>query len=121
MVYVAPKHVDGEVEIEDDDVTSELQFWENSLILYVLSEDISVNMVKYFMVRVWNFVQLPNMYYRDDKYFLLWFKSHEDRNAVMMKELYTYRSIHVIIKEWRPNFSLKQDMMRTLPIWVKLQ
>lgn len=36
--YVAPKFVNGEVEIEieEDDIEFEVKFWESSLIIYVL-------------------------------------------------------------------------------------
>ena len=40
--------------------------------------------------------------------------------VVVMKGPYTIRSMPVVLKEWRPDFSLKQDMLRTIPIWIKL-
>lgn len=122
MSYVAPKMVEGqiEIEIEDEDIESEIRYWENALILYVLGGDLSMNTIKNFMERNWNFVQLPDLYYHDDGYFLLRFKSHDDMEVVVMKGPYTIRSMPVVLKEWRPDFSLKQDMLRTIPIWIKL-
>jgi hypothetical protein len=26
----------------------------------------------------------------------------------------------MLLREWKPNFNLKNDMLRTIPIWVKL-
>ena len=122
MSYVAPKMVEGqiEIEIEDEDIESEIRYWENALILYVLGGDLSMNTIKNFMERNWNFVQLPDLYYHDDGYFLLRFKSHDDMEVVVMKGPYTIRSMPVVLKEWRPDFSLKQDMLRTIQIWIKL-
>ena len=122
MSYVAPKMVEGqiEIEIEDEDIESEIRYWENALILYVLGGDLNMNTIKNFMERNWNFVQLPNLYYHDDGYFLLRFKSHDDMEVVVMKGPYTIRSMPVVLKEWRTDFSLKQDMLRTIPIWIKL-
>lgn len=122
MQYVAPKVVDGEIDvkIEDEDVAPELKFWETTLILYVLGGDISMHMLKNFMEKAWNFVSLPDMYYHDDGYFMLRFKSHADMDAVLMKGPYTIRNMPLILQEWRPDFDLKKDMLSTIPIWVKL-
>ncbi|CAK8543902.1 unnamed protein product [Lathyrus sativus] len=122
MEYVAPKVVNGEIEIEldDDDAASELQFWENSLIVHVLGEDISMNKMKNFMVKTWNFVHLPELYYHDEGYFILRFKTLDDMEAVLMKRPYTIRNVPMIIFDWRPDFNVKADLLRTLPIWVKL-
>lgn len=53
MSYVAPKMVEGqiEIEIEDEDIESEIRYWENALILYVLGGDLSMNTIKNFMER----------------------------------------------------------------------
>ncbi|XP_058776921.1 uncharacterized protein LOC131651266 [Vicia villosa] len=115
-----PTKGDFDVEIEDEDVSSKLQFWENTFVLYGLGEDLSMNVVKNFMAKTWNFVTLPDMYYHEDGYFLLRFKSHDDMDAVMMKGPYTLRNIPLIIKEWRPDYNVKEDLLRTLPIWIKL-
>ncbi|XP_058722177.1 uncharacterized protein LOC131593630 [Vicia villosa] len=122
MSYVTTTKIEGEfdLEIEEDDVTSEVQFWENTLILYGMGEDLSMTAVKNFMVKSWSFETLPDMYYHEDGYFLLRFKSHEDMDGVMMKGPYTLRNIPIILKEWRPNYNVKDYMLRTLPIWVKL-
>lgn len=122
MQYVAPKVVDGEIDvkIEDEDVAPELKFWETTLILYILGGDISMYMLKNFMEKAWNFVSLPDMYYHDDGYFMLRFKSHADMDAVLMKGPYTIRNMPLILQEWRPDFDLKKDMLSTIPIWVKL-
>ncbi|CAK8562815.1 unnamed protein product [Lathyrus sativus] len=89
--YVAPKIVNEviEIDIEQEDIETKIQFWDNALILYVMGDDLSMNTVKNFMQRMWNFVKMPDLYYHDDGYFLLIFNSQEDKEAVMMKGPYT--------------------------------
>ncbi|CAK8577476.1 unnamed protein product [Lathyrus sativus] len=115
---VVPKVVNGviEIEIEQEDIATEIQFWENSLILYVVGDDLSMNKMKNFMQRMWNFVKMPDLYYHDDGYFLLRFNSQEDKEAVMMKDPYTIRNMLMILKEWQTGFNLKKDLLRKLPI-----
>ncbi|CAK8566575.1 unnamed protein product [Lathyrus sativus] len=122
MEYVAPKVVNGmiEIAIEQEDIETEIRFWDNALILYVVGGDLSMNMVKNFMQRMWNFVKIPDLYYHDDGYFLLRFNSQKDKETVMMKGPYTIRNMPMILKEWQSGFNLKRDLLRTLPIWVKL-
>ena len=122
LKYFAPQIVNGEVEvmIEDEDIESELKFWDTTLIMYVLGADMSMHSVKHFMMQNWNFVPLPDMYYHDEGYFLLRFSSHREREEVMMKGPYTIRNMSVLLREWRRDFNLKKDLLRTLPLWVKL-
>lgn len=121
MKYVAPSLINRKVEIEidEEDADREIQFWRNALIMYVLGEDLSINIVKNYMMKQWNYVQLPDVYYHDEGYFILRFKTIEDLEAVLMKGPHTFEGMPMILKEWRPGFNLKKDMMRTLPIWFK--
>lgn len=48
------------------------------------------------------------------------FHSYEDREAVMRKGPYTIRNMPMLLTEWKPDFNLKNDMLRTIPIWEKL-
>jgi len=57
--------------IEDENIESELKFWDTTLIMYVLGADMSMHSVNHFMMQNWNFVPLPDMYYHDEGYFLL--------------------------------------------------
>lgn len=53
-------------------------------------------------------------------YFLLKFKSVADRDAVLRNGPYTIYNMTMFVKEWVTGFNLKDDMLRTLLIWVKL-
>ncbi|KAK2451010.1 hypothetical protein QL285_010100 [Trifolium repens] len=88
--FITPKVVNGEIEVEIDesDIINEVKFWDSALIMYVIGGDLSMNGVKQFMSKMWNFVKLPDM--------------------------------PTLLREWKPSFNLKNDMLRTLPIWVKL-
>lgn len=75
-----------------------------------------MNMVKQYMVKMWDFSQLPNMYYHHDGYFLIKFRMHKDMEIVMIKGSYSIRNMPMLLREWRLDFNLKEDMLRTLPI-----
>ncbi|CAK8560692.1 unnamed protein product [Lathyrus sativus] len=101
MKYVALSIVVGEIQIsiEDEDVETKLKFWENSLIMYVLGGDLSMNIVKNFMERMWNFIKLPDIHYHEEGYFILKFHSHTDMDTVMLKGPYTIRNMPMLLRE----------------------
>lgn len=108
------------MEFVADDVGSELRFWETSLIMYALGKDLSMNVVKQYVTKFWNDVRHPDMFYHEDGYFLLKFHSLDDRDQVFRNGPYTIHGVPMILKEWNKYFDFKRDMMRTLPVWVKL-
>lgn len=120
--FVSPKIVDGEIEvgIEDAMLKSRWNFGKLSLIMYVLGRDLNMNGVKQYMMRFWNFIQLTEMYNHEKGYFLLKFRSFKDKDMVLMGGPYTIHNMHVVLKEWSPDFDFKRDMLHTLPGWVKL-
>lgn len=116
MKFIAPKIINGETEVEIDveDIISELKFWQSSLVLYALGGELSMNAVKNLMITNWNFVQLPDMYYHEVGYFIVRFKTFRERDDVLMKGPYTIRNMPLLICEWRPDFNLKDDLLRYL-------
>ncbi|XP_058784641.1 uncharacterized protein LOC131659469 [Vicia villosa] len=122
LEFVAPSVINGEiiVEIEQSDIESEVLYWDSALIMYVLGGDLSMNMVKQFMIRQWNTVQLPDLLYHDDRYFIMRFKSMKEKEEILMNGPYTIKNIPMLLRDWKPDFCMKKDMLRTIPIWVKL-
>lgn len=122
MKYVAPSvvNVEIETEIEKADTESEIQFWKNSLIMYVLGEAMSMNTMKNYMMKVWNYVQLPDMYYQDGGYLILKFKAIDEMDAILMKGPYYIRGMPMVLMELRLGFNFKTNMQITIPIWIKL-
>ncbi|XP_058784810.1 uncharacterized protein LOC131659670 [Vicia villosa] len=122
IAYSAPKIVEGEieVEIEAEDVQSKVKFWEHTLIMYVLGKELSMNDVKQFMLRTWNFIQLPELFYHDDGYFLMKFKNNKEKKMVLLRGPYSIHNMPTILKNWCLEFNFQRDMIRTIPVWIKL-
>lgn len=75
--------------------------------------------VKNFKTKMWSFVTLPEMFYNDDEYLILKFKSEEERAEILLKGPYTIHNLPMVLLELRKDFSIERDMLRTVPIWVK--
>lgn len=59
------------------------------------------------------------MYYPDDGYFLLKFRTHKDMETIMKKGSYTIRNMPMLLRELKHDFNLKEYIVRTIPIWIK--
>lgn len=68
--------------------------------MFALGEDLSMNSVKQFMQKVWNFVPLPEVYYNDEGFFLIRFKCKDDLDRVQMQGPYTIFGMPMFLKEW---------------------
>src|SRR4051812_32621479 len=86
--------------------------------MYAVGEELSMNAVKKFMNTTWNFVSLPNLYYDEEGYFIIRFKSSEDKTKVLMRGQYTIYKKPILLHEWNPKFTHHDDILRVLPIWV---
>lgn len=88
--------------------------------MYVIGKDLSMNVVKMFMERFWNFVKFPELFYHEEGYFLMKFNTCEGKEAVLMRGPYSIHNVPMILKNWCQEFNFKRDMIRTIPVWVKL-
>lgn len=86
--------------------------------MYALGDDLSMNAVRQFMSKVWNFVSLSELYYNDEGYFIIRFKSKKDTDVVMHKGPYTIYRKPMFLRHWTADFVLKDDVLRVMPIWV---
>lgn len=116
--FIALKLVNGEIEIEikEKDIESKVKYWELTLIMHVLGGDLSMNTVKQYTTKFWNFLQLPDMFYNKEGYFILSFNSMRDTKTVFMKRPLTIYNMLMLLREWKQDFSLKRDMLRMIPI-----
>ncbi|XP_058774501.1 uncharacterized protein LOC131648792 [Vicia villosa] len=91
---------------------------ENALIMYAIGEPLSMNAVKKFMTNTWNFVALPELFYNQEGYFLIKFNTREDKDSLLLIGPYTIYRKPMFLHEWTPEFQLKDDLLRVLPLWV---
>ncbi|XP_058783726.1 uncharacterized protein LOC131658451 [Vicia villosa] len=120
--FVAPELINGKetITIDEADVTEEIKYWENAIILFALGETLSMHAVKNFMEKTWNFVALPELYFNDSGYFIVRFKSYEDLSQVMEQGPYFIYGKPLFLKYWSIDFELKDDLLRVLPLWITL-
>ncbi|XP_059315396.1 uncharacterized protein LOC132066006 [Lycium ferocissimum] len=68
----------------------------------------------------WNNVAKPEIYYHNDGYFLVKFATKEDHELVLYSGPYMLNNRPVIVKGWTPGFNFNDEVLRTIPLWVRL-
>lgn len=77
-----------------------------------------MNAVKRLMMRTWNFVTLPDLYYHDEGYFFIRFRSRKDIDVVLKGGPYSIYRKPILLYEWTSTFRLQEDVLRVIPIRV---
>ncbi|XP_009597118.1 uncharacterized protein LOC107814015 [Nicotiana tabacum] len=73
-----------------------------------------------FLVSQWKFAMKPQIYYHNEDYFVIGFQNLEERNEVLYSRPHTINSRPVIMKAWTPDFNLYEEVLNTIPLWIKL-
>lgn len=62
---------------------------------------------------------LPLIFLHDGGFYIVKFKSIHDRDEILYSGSYTINNMPLILKVWSPDFDFKQELPRTMPLWVK--
>ena len=62
----------------------------------------------------------PVVLYHFDGYFVVRFSNAEERDKVLGGGPHYFLKRPVIMKPWLPEFNFKEDILTTIPIWIKL-
>lgn len=62
----------------------------------------------------------PQIYYHNEDYFVIRFQNLEERNEVLYSGPHTINNRPVIMKAWTPDFNLYEEVLNTIPLWIKL-
>lgn len=122
LTYVASMIQNGEkiVELQQAEIEKKTEKWKMAVILYAVGDTPSIGAIERFIASQWNFVAKPKVYYHNDGFFVVKFRSVEESNEVLYSGPCTINSKSVITKVWTPDFDFKEEVLKILPLWVKL-
>ncbi|XP_009767593.1 uncharacterized protein [Nicotiana sylvestris] len=122
LSFVAPVIQNGEkiVELQNEEIEKEAEKWKTSVIMYVVGVTPSIRAIERFIASQWNFVAKPKVYHHNDGFFVVRFKNEEERNEVLYSGPCTIQNRPVITKAWTTDFDFNEEVLKTLPLWVKL-
>ncbi|XP_056693089.1 uncharacterized protein [Spinacia oleracea] len=122
LKFVAPLVKEGKklAQLQKNEVDDMTRKWLAAIVLYVVGDTPTIAAIKRFISANWVNIGTPNVFLHDDGYFIIQFDSVDDRNSVMSGGTYTFFSKPMIIKSWSPEFNFYEEVLRVIPLWVRL-
>lgn len=119
--YVAPIIQEGKtiVKLEPEDIEEESTKWKLAIVLYVIGDSPSLGAVKRFLTIQWKLAEKTQIYYHNDDYFVIRFKSMEERYDILFLGPNTINNKPVIMKEWSADFNFQNKILKTIQIWIE--
>ncbi|KAH0674851.1 hypothetical protein KY284_025938 [Solanum tuberosum] len=120
--YILPAIIEGEkvVEILEEDVARDNAKWVPSIVVYVVGIAPSIGAMERFISEQGTFTIKPIILYHKDGYFVVRFANEEERDKVLCSGPHYLMRRPVIMKPWVPEFNFKNQILTTIPLWVKL-
>ncbi|XP_019256828.1 PREDICTED: uncharacterized protein LOC109235244 [Nicotiana attenuata] len=122
LQFIAPIVQNGEkmVKIEGEDVEQETAKWKNAIVIYVIGDSPSIGAMDRFVHSLGKYSKKPQIYYHNEDYFIIRFISSEERDRILYSGPHTINNRPIIMKAWLEEFNLHDEVLKTIPLWVKL-
>ncbi|XP_059293843.1 uncharacterized protein LOC132046996 isoform X1 [Lycium ferocissimum] len=120
--YVAPElHEEVPVcEIDLENISSEILYWKNVIVCYVLGAHPPFSVLNGFVQRQWAKHGINKVSMLKNEIVLVRFESEIGKNEVLQGGIYHFDNKSFIVKAWNPDMEFIIEELYTVPIWVKL-
>ncbi|XP_074310090.1 uncharacterized protein LOC141645569 [Silene latifolia] len=108
------------VQLSDDDVAPEINYWKTAIYGYILGANPPWNVVDGFMRRVWSKCDVDKVSFLPNGIFLVHFKTLEMQQKALQSEQLMFDNKPVFIHEWNADAELVKQEISEVPIWIKL-
>ncbi|CAO2827739.1 unnamed protein product [Amaranthus hypochondriacus] len=108
------------VHIDANDVVDLVKMWERAIVVYVVGGNVSLDILKGFIRKHWSFVSMPTIHQHEEGYFVMRFNTDSECEDVIKGGPYFLNRAPMVVKKWNRNFDFKEEIMRIIPVWVRL-
>ncbi|KAH0748715.1 hypothetical protein KY290_027947 [Solanum tuberosum] len=108
------------MEIELEDIKSEIKFGGNVAVCYVLGAHPHFQVVKGFIQRLWGKYGIDKVYMLKNGVIVVRFESEIGKQEVLQGGIYHFDNKTFIFKEWTRELEFTKEELQSVPIWNKL-
>ncbi|XP_074277924.1 uncharacterized protein LOC141601531 [Silene latifolia] len=108
------------LQLSEDDVLPEINYWSSSLYGYIMGTNPPWNVVSGYLKRIWKNYDVDKISFIRNGIFIVRFKTVEKMKEVVKPGHFMFDNKPVIINEWSPEVDLVKNNVQTVPIWLKL-
>ncbi|XP_019237195.1 PREDICTED: uncharacterized protein LOC109217410 [Nicotiana attenuata] len=122
LEYVQPRKI-GEnqiIEIEVDDTSSEVEYWKNAVICYVLGAHPPFTVIQGYIQRIWGKHGVDRIVMLKNGVIVVRFDTAIGKQEVIEGGIYHFDNKPLIVKGWTPELEFTKEELLTVPIWIKL-
>ncbi|CAO2827728.1 unnamed protein product [Amaranthus hypochondriacus] len=122
LKFIAPIVENGQqiVQIESNDLNSLVNVWKRAVVMYVVGEKTSIDIIRGFTRKHWAHVKMPVIHTHDEGYYILQFHSERECEEILLGGPYFLNRAPIVVKKWSVKFDFKDEILRVIPVWVRL-
>lgn len=122
LIFVAPTIVDGSVTAKSDknEVEKMNEKWENVIIMYVVGQNPTITPMNAYIKAHWGLLNAPTLFKHDEGYFVIQMICREYRASTLYFGPHLFYGKPMIVKQWTSKFYFHKEILKVVPIWVKL-
>lgn len=111
---------DSPVQIELDDIQEEVEFWNSSVICYIIGANPPAHVMDGFVRRIWRKFNVDKVIMVKKGIYLVRFLTMDMRDKVLLGHHF-FDSKPVIVKPWSVEMDIEKEEVKSVPIWVQMQ
>ncbi|KAJ8419487.1 hypothetical protein Cgig2_008717 [Carnegiea gigantea] len=119
--YVPATIINGKrcAEIAKEDVTQEVEYWQNAVLCSVLGANRPFVVIKGFINPIWAAYEIDKILMVKKGLFLVRFIHLQDKLTVERRGIYYFDKKPFLVKGWYPEMDLDTESIKSLPLWVQ--
>ncbi|KAK4707000.1 hypothetical protein R3W88_033439 [Solanum pinnatisectum] len=119
LEYVMPTEKGDIVEIEMEDIRSEITYWGNAVVCYVLGAHPPFTVIQGYIQRLWGKFGIVKVDMLKNGVLVVRFETVIGKHEALQGGIYHFDNKPFIVKEWTPELEFTKEELQTVPIWVK--
>ncbi|KAL2922945.1 hypothetical protein RDABS01_014436 [Bienertia sinuspersici] len=106
------------IQIALEDVQPEIDFWQSSVVAFVIGASPPVQVMEGFIRRIWKQYGVDKVINLPKGMYLIRLNTMENRDKILQNERPFFDSKPMILKPWVEDMDFMQDEIKKIPIWM---
>ena len=114
------KNVVTIIKIDIDDVKDEIEYWNSSVVCYVLGANPPFLVMDGYLRRIWAKKGIEKVVAVNKGVFIVRFHTMDQRDVVLTYGFQFFDKNPFIVKKWDSEMNVQKEELKTIPIWIQL-
>ncbi|XP_074315744.1 uncharacterized protein LOC141651956 [Silene latifolia] len=103
-----------------DDIKSEVEFWNQSVYCYILGTNPPMEVVEDYVYQAWSEFGIDRVSFMENDVFLVRFTKPAGMSSLLNAGYYFFDNKPIVIKPWSVDVDLVKEKIDMVPVWVRL-